>query len=119
MKNLNTYCRVCGAHTDSKFINKPEQGEIECRCARCGKFKDIYHYSDTPEQNETGDARFRAFVILFALSLVSFAVSAFALEFGTERPVLIGTLIGSIICAVACALVLDRKEEIRTDNGTT
>ena len=78
MKELNTFCRKCGEYTENKIVNLQRAQELECRCAVCGKLKDVYSYGETAKEvkNERNGSVFAA---VFVLALAAFVISLFSM----------------------------------------
>lgn len=113
-ETMNTYCRRCGAYTETKFVNYPEAQELECRCAVCGKFKDYYSYAAAPDPELDAKVRInRVLKVIMAAAFIAFAVTMAVTVFhGThhETAALI-TLVVSLISAFGCAAMIDEKAD--------
>lgn len=113
-ETLNTFCRRCGAYTDTRFVNFPEAEEIECRCAVCGKYKDYYSYAKAPDPELDAKVRLnRALKIICVLSFIVFAAVMFIHSmWGVKHE--LAALVTLIVSAVICfggAVMVDEKAD--------
>lgn len=113
-ETLNTFCRRCGAYTETKFVNFPEAEEIECRCAVCGKFKDYYSYATAPDPELDAKVRLnRALKIICVLSFIAFIVTLTIHSLWGVKHELAAlvTLIVSAVTGFGGAVMIDEKTD--------
>ena len=111
MREMNTFCRKCGSYTASKLVNLPKAQEIECRCAVCGKFKDVYSYGERTKENirEVKNQKSAVFSLFIVCALIVFIVSLFSVltllcKGEAVSGWYVGALIVSLITLIGCVL---------------